>query len=85
MSKYVRLIDCLPGMFLFENRWYLRTEYGEAYDCRDGSNFWVRPDLCVGSREMDDLMKDRSDIMVCPVMKLGVTGVPADTQKPAQS
>jgi hypothetical protein len=67
MREYVRLEDCPPGLFLFENRQYLRTACGEAYDCRDGSHFWGLPDLYIGSREMADLMKARSDIMVCPV------------------
>lgn len=67
MSEYVRLIDCPPGMFLYENCRYLRTAYGEAYDCHDGSHFWGLPDLYIGSKEMDDLMEARSDIMVCPM------------------
>jgi hypothetical protein len=67
VTEYVRLEDCPPGTFVYENRSYVRTAYGEAYDCQDGSHFWGLPDLYLGSKEMDDLMKARCDIMVRPL------------------
>jgi hypothetical protein len=54
-------------MFVFENGTYLKTEFEEAFDCRDGSHFWGHPKMYVGCRETTELMKARSGIMVRPV------------------
>ena len=68
MSEYIRLEDCPGGLFVFENVTYLRTVMAEAYDCRDGSAFWIHPDIFIGSSKADDdLMKSRCNLMVRPI------------------
>jgi hypothetical protein len=53
----VRLKDCQPGVFLFEDAYYLKTEYGEAYACRNGEFFWG---VTTSHNE------ERGNLMVCP-------------------
>lgn len=54
----IRLRDCPPGLFEFNNGFHLKTEYGptEAYVCDSGECFWGGTDNA----------EDRDNLMVIP-------------------